>query len=55
MDTIKALLDTVRINGSTGDTSLMARDIAGYERLLALVSNVSTQILTMLNCVYRTQ
>ena len=42
MNTIKTLLDIVRINGSTGDTLSMARGIAGYERALALVSDVDT-------------
>ena len=42
MSKIKAVLDRVRVNGSTGDTLSMARDIAGYERALALVSDVDT-------------
>ena len=42
MNAVKTLLDRVRVNGSTGDTSLMARDIAMYERALALVSDVNT-------------
>ena len=36
---IKVLLDTVKLSGSTGDTSAMAVDIANYERSLALVSD----------------
>ena len=37
---IKALLDAIKLNGSTGNTSSMAEDIASYERSLALVSDL---------------
>ena len=42
MNTIKILLDGVRMNDSTGNTSSMAMNIAMYERALALVSDATT-------------
>ena len=40
MGTIKILLDKIKMKESTGDTLSMAGGIAGYERLLALVSDL---------------
>ena len=37
---IKLFLDTIKLNGSTGNTSSMAENIAHYERSLALVSGL---------------
>ena len=40
MESVKRVLDAVKMNGSTGNTSAMAEDIASYELLLALVSDL---------------
>lgn len=46
--TIKTILDAVSMNTSESDTSSMARDIAYYERSLALVSCIFDSFLTLI-------